>query len=224
MTSEFSSLSAEMYFDAPYMGPPYTLPSEYDRFAELLADAEKNAERKYGVIGKFVVKFELLIHTLRVDIAALFQSNGLQKGSLVYCLVGHPAVTARPLIGMYTSTVASLHPDPELQRALRWIESEGSALVEARNDIVHGTWHFDPNLVFSDPNKTEKLSGVKYQPNIKGLGQKPLPDTVEQFNKLCERVDHLRCIVNGLVAALIKDGDWKRAIGPDGTKRWKIRE
>jgi hypothetical protein len=172
-----------------------------------------------------VVRFELFVNAMRVGIAAHFQKGGLKPPVLTYALTGHPAVTARPLSQMYVTVIATLYPDPDLQKFLKWFEGEATGLSEKRNDLVHATWLFDLARLQAAATAPEwpELEGMKFHPSRRSIVMKPLPQTTKEVEALCARADLLASLCLNLDRALLISGDWRRGVmqNPEAKGEWK---
>jgi hypothetical protein len=150
---------------------------------QLLDHSVHLTAQKYAAIGKFVVEFEMIVHMLRVGIAAVFQIAGTTPPKLTYALVGNRSVTAGPMLEMYVSAIGLMHKDTEVRSALKWLQKEINLLIQERNDIVHGTWFID---ITDLPAKPE-MKGFKHRSNTDGVDTRALPKSVSEFGALCQR-------------------------------------
>ena len=167
-----------------------------------LSMAEHFSKEKYTAIGRFIVRFELAIDTMRIGIVAIFQNSGLTPPKLAYGLVGSPVVTAMPMLKMFVATIAEAHQyDGDLRRILKWFESEMSSLADKRNDVVHGTWRFDFLTASKDP---VKLLGRKFNPSRSGINTKSMPETIEDLDVLSREADQLQRIALRLIVSTVE--------------------
>lgn len=165
---------------------------------QLLEHSAQLTAQKYAAIGKFVVEFEMIVHMLRMGIAAAFQVAGTKPPRLTFALVGNRSVTAGPLLEMFVSTLGHLHRGAEVRSVLKWLQKEIKLLIEDRNDIVHGTWFIN---VADLPAKPE-LTGFKHRANPDGVNTRTLPKSIEEFEILHRRCGNASRVVLALSVCL----------------------
>lgn len=107
-------------------------------------------------------------------------------------------MTAQPLFDVMRAMYAEFVSHPEnkveaneaaaLRGVLKQISAEYEAVVEARNNLVHGTWYIGWALLDAD----KEFSVVKRKATTKGLARAKTPSTIAELNALTERCKELR--------------------------------
>lgn len=105
------------------------------------SEVERAIERMHAPIGRLVVGFEHLVDTLREISVRCFERHGLAKPSLAQ--LGMSGLTAGPLLAAFESLVREstslTRPQEDL---LSEIVRRTRSLIEKRNIVIHGRWHW----------------------------------------------------------------------------------
>ena len=154
----------------------------------------------YASIGKFVVKFEQVCHTMRTLIIFILDGSGLKNQQLTNILLADH--TAEPLRGILLSLIGETVSLNENEKEIvKNIFARIQQLIGIRNDIVHSMWFIGWR------NKTmidfAEASGYKLHKNKDGSATKTFKYKKEDFEELSKEAEILSELVFRLHACII---------------------
>jgi len=144
----------------------------------------KQADKAYMAIGKFVVKYERLIHAMRLTVGDMLNAGGLQNHPLGNIVTAK--LNAKPLwdvlAAMISESSDKLGDCREIVTVLNKLIVD---VTEYRNIIVHTTW-FDENI----KEKDNQIFGHKPSFNLQGVNVDKSKDysfdDIKKYTNQCE--------------------------------------
>jgi hypothetical protein len=159
----------------------------------------KNTEKQYEALGRFVVAFEGMVDEARGCALNLLKHNS-PNSALLDIAFHNPALTAKPTFDIFraivvehlTLTKALVSPEDQVafNGVLSLISGEYNELVSLRNTLLHGTW-FVGYSSREDPN-AENFILEKYKPTKKGLEPESVPKHAFELLALKDRCEDAR--------------------------------
>jgi len=149
----------------------------------------------YASLGKFMVKFELVCHNMRVAITFILDNSGLKNQQVANIIL--TGQTAEPLKSILRSLIGeTVQLNENEQKVIKNIFGRIQQLIENRNNIVHGTWF----IGWSNDAMTDfsEASGFKLYKNKDGSATKIYRNKKEDFEKLSKEAE----IISELVLRL----------------------
>jgi hypothetical protein len=152
---------------------------------------QTQTQELYALLGKFTAKFELFCLAMKTGIIFLAHLQGLKNPKLMQAITAE--LTASQLLKAYQSIAIDM---PGLTRAgkgiLSKIHKRAMALIEKRNDIIHGTWF----IGWASPHDVDfsSCAGFKFKNFKQGVQMTNLKINEEEFRPIiaeCEDVADL---------------------------------
>lgn len=182
---------------------------------------------QYAALGRFVVSFEMMVHTVR-SAAAQRLTAGVLHQRLVNVVLHHSVFTAGPLMEVLRALCAEILKEPAyvwdeqdadaITGTLNQVSGEYGKLLKMRNAIVHGTWFVGARSAqqtdFSD------MHFVKFKATAAGFSAQDGPRTADDLLQLCTRCNEVTKLVRTVDAVMVfrdikahrnlvkKDGKW----------------
>lgn len=146
----------------------------------------------YASLGKFVVKFEQVCHTMQTAIIFILYDSGLKNQQLAYImLAGHTAEPLRNILHSLIGETVQLNENEK--KIIKNIFARIKQLTESRNNIVHSTWFIgwsnETMIDFSE------ASGYKLHKDKDGVATKTFKYKKEDFKKLSKKAEILSKLV-----------------------------
>ncbi len=185
---------------------------------------EKDTDRLYRSVGKFVVEFEHVCSALQAGIVFILHRSGLHDQNISQILLA--GINADPLRTLFESLVNETQSLSKTDtKILKSTLNRFQRLTEQRNNVVHSVWFIgwgnDSTEDFSE------ASGIKYHKNKKGADVKTFRQKAEDFNNLIQEAEALTkifqrmhgCILDGhSFQSNIKISDDGTVSVPDGSE------
>ncbi len=159
---------------------------------------DADIEKMYASLGRFVIAFENVCHSMHLAIVLILQKHGLQNQSMTNALLA--GMTADPLRSAFMGVLGTLEIDDPtgkkvIQNTLRRVQE----LTRKRNDIIHNHW-FVPGLQMDLPNLGVFRSfpgalGNKWKNTKEGPKYHFPTHTAEDFNNLTLEAKLLRRMI-----------------------------
>lgn len=153
--------------------------------------SEKTAEipsELYSLLGEFTVEFEWVCYFLRLAITRLSLSAGNENTAIIKALMAD--MNALPLLRAFQSIAAGMRKlDDEEHKIISKIYNQTTALIEKRNDIIHGTWFARPPK--DDNELMAWITGQRTKHTKKGVVDRYLDLSHDDFRPLideCKKV------------------------------------
>ena len=159
------------------------------------SEGERAIERMHAPIGRLVVKFEHLVEALRQISVDCFEHNGLAKRSLAQLVLS--GLTAGPLLTAFESVVReSTNLTGSQEDVLSEIVRNVRLLIQKRNVIIHGRWHWIDFATFPDglpdglvQTSRRTVSGLKTDIHVFNPGDiGPLLEEIDKVLSLVQRL------------------------------------
>ncbi|MGD0970849.1 MAG: hypothetical protein ABSA04_05525 [Desulfobaccales bacterium] len=135
----------------------------------------------YTHIGRFVVEFEQICHSIESGIRCILLREGLENEQIHEILLA--GFTAEPLNELFRSLCnAHLKPDKETSKIINYVINTFKKLIPVRNDLLHGKWF----MILKELEGKHKpvALGQKLHKNKTGSATKRFEYDVEKFKKL----------------------------------------
>jgi hypothetical protein len=171
-------------------------------------EKEKNTQKQYAALGRFVQSFETMVHAARIGAYYLLfdgfvwdERLGSQQASLVGISLFHQSLTAKPIFEIFRAMLMekiSEKPykdvyhirDEEItiySGVLGAISGEYELLANKRNDLLHGTWFV--GFTDSDNPHAAKFQVIRHRTTAEGLKKLKMPETAPELDALSKRCD-----------------------------------
>jgi hypothetical protein len=158
---------------------------------------DSQTEELYRVIGKFVVKFEHVCHSIQIAIIFMLHQAGLQDQKQRVAHVILAGQTAEPLKSLFSSLVAETQSlDDSDKKIVANAVKRFELLTERRNEIIHSTWFIGWGN--SETTDFSTATGFKYHKNKQGGAVKSFAKTVDDFSTLIDEASELAQIFHRL--------------------------
>lgn len=154
----------------------------------------------YASLGKFVVKFEQVCHTMRTAIIFILDDSGLKNQQLSNIMLSDH--TAEPLRSILHSLIGeTVQLNENEKKIIKNIFARIQQLTRSRNDIVHSMWFIGWR------NKTmidfAEASGYKLHKNKDGSATKIFKYEKVDFEELSKEAEILSELVFRLYVCII---------------------
>lgn len=172
---------------------------------------DKSERAQFEALGRFVQSFESIVHACRQMLAQLIPDAPVSQQKL-NLLLHHKALGANALFEMARG-VAELHVDlandraqsDRLRSVFKQAASDFKEFANARNSLLHGTWHVGWRHP-SDP-PADSLQVMKFTPKNGALGpSSSIPASAEELRALASRCDTLTTTLQTILVCLILPG------------------
>jgi len=135
----------------------------------------------YTQIGRFVVEFEQICHSIERGIRCILLKEGLGNEQIHEILLA--GLTAEPLSDLFQSLCnVHLKPDKETSKIINYVFNTFKKFIPVRNDLLHGKWL----IILKDFEGKPKpfAHGQKLHKNKTGSATKLFEYDVEDFKQL----------------------------------------
>src|SRR5262249_8373774 len=110
---------------------------------------KRQADEIHAALGRYVEAFEQLVDTIR-SMCIILTSHTVKHQRLMQIVFYYETMTARPLFTLYRAFIGEMLNDKDTKIAdkekvailgvLRTFDADYQALINTRNDYLHGTW------------------------------------------------------------------------------------
>jgi hypothetical protein len=167
-------------------------------------DEEQQVAASFEALGRFVQAFEDMVNEARNACLMILSEPKPKWQALVNIALHHRVMTAQPLMDIMQGIFGTMLDDPDtratmkeveihtFEEVLKQIRKDYDALVNKRNELLHGTWTVG---LSGDHGERAHFRVVKRRPSAKGMKYASLPTTAEELLALCRDCDIVeRCI------------------------------
>jgi hypothetical protein len=174
---------------------------------------EAQTREQFEALGRFVQGFEHVVYAIRTGLENRLQQEGANMVYFTRMLFHHRALTAWPLWEMLRSVIytdaselrAVVPSDAdEFHRALTKIGKEVEALIDARNNILHGT----PFIGWASAEQEDftEMEIMKWGVSAKGWKQTATPKSAADLMALVARCERAANAIRRItVASAMRD-------------------
>lgn len=157
----------------------------------------------YRAIGKFAVKFEHLVFSMRLGIGFILSKHGLADQQLSNIMLAE--LTAQPMKNILASMIPQIMELSDTDKhILKSILKRVQFLIDKRNEIIHSTWFV--GWARTTDTEFDTVHGYKLTREKSGIGAKSFRFRSEDFDKFSDDCDLVAHLVKTLWGAVV-NGD-----------------
>ncbi len=153
--------------------------------------------RTYTALGKFVVSFSGLLHSLETSTVQLI-APFCEYGQMMRMNTAIADRTASPIVGAFFSVFYERwksHIGTDEKKILKVLRRELDSVVKERNRLMHDVWMYKTGGEDPGPNS---MSRFRIRAHGEGVEFEDIDYHPEQFDLLTNKVNRLSSVVNGL--------------------------
>ncbi|MBL7849132.1 MAG: hypothetical protein JNL40_16815 [Cyclobacteriaceae bacterium] len=163
------------------------------------AHGEIDWTTEFAAIGEFVVCFEHIVGTLRLQAAHIFHIRGLadDDSRLTGIVFGYNHMTVKPILECFVSMVNELltknKEAADTIEELRRFKKKFLEQIERRNEILHSTFWIGDGVDFQlFEGDYLPMLAIKDSPSKKGYGIKKTVTSIDQLKEDIKKLKALR--------------------------------
>lgn len=173
-----------------------------------------NSQKLYALLGEFLVKFQYLCSALKVGIMLLDDTSGDRKGRVTDILTTQ--MPANVLLKSFNSIALSRQGHSEFDFAvLAKVYSKVIKVIEARNELVHGSWFVYDETKFTKAKPPFRAANTKH--TRKGVKDYEINLTGDYLENLILDCDDLFQVVTATWMSLIPPNSLKSTFSIDNS-------
>lgn len=185
----------------------------------------------HAALGRYVEAFEYLVHWVR-GCCVLLTAHNPKHERLINIIFNDRVMAADTLMRIFRSMVGEMVNDKDLKISseektaivgvLKQIGSDYQAMVERRNDYLHGTWAI--GWAHASEDDFSKIGFSRLKANSEGLQSVAGPRDVQEIDALTEECKRLQDFVMRFHACLTWHTGPRMAKNfVKADKRWVVR-